>query len=296
MARNIVIRAMGNGGNVTMNVLISVCESFLVPAKVMLYSLSQQNENLKIYLIYSSLTKEQITELSEYVTNTCHAELFAIYGGDYFKDVPLSKQYGKPELYYRLLAPYILPEEMERILYLDADIIINGSLRDFYDQSFDGAYAAFVMDRFYFCDEVQAQKKKLGLKDEDVYFNSGVVLFNLPEFRRNISFDDIMNFIDEHRESLFYFDQDILNCMLLEHKKLCDLKYNFQAYPFESLKLSDIEKDTVVLHYTDLPKPWNPAYQGTLGYLYWKNAIKAGFVEEYLEYWHEREILAEKAE
>ena len=101
-----------------MNVLISVCESFLVPAKVMLYSLSR-----------------------------------------HIQEVPLSKQYGKPELYYRLLAPYLLPEEMERILYLDADIIINGSLREFYQQSIDGAYAAFVMDRFYFCDEVQTQKK-----------------------------------------------------------------------------------------------------------------------------------------
>ena len=262
----------------------------------MLYSLSQHNKNLKIYLIYSSLTEEQINQLREYVTNTCHAELFALYGGDFFKDVPLSKQYGKPELYYRLLAPYILPEEMERILYLDADIIINGSLHEFYQQSFDGEYAAFVMDRFYFCDEVQVQKKKLGLKDEDVYFNSGVMLFNLSEFRRNISFDDIMNFIEEHREKLYYFDQDILNCMLLEHRKLCDLKYNFQAYPFESLKLSDIEKDTLVLHYTDQPKPWNPTYQGTLGYLYWKNALKAGFVEEYLEYWHERALQAEKTE
>ncbi|MBP2660068.1 MAG: glycosyl transferase family 8 [Firmicutes bacterium] len=151
------------------------------------------------------------------------------------------------------MAPYILPESIDRILYLDADIIINGSLHELYEQDFEGAYAAVIKDRFDFCDEVVLQKQKLGMIDSDVYFNSGVMLMNLSVFRENIKLNDIMEFIEEHRDKLFYFDQDILNCLLLEHKKLCDLQYNFQAYPFEKLDL-----------------------------------FKAGFVQEYLEYWEEK--------
>ena len=273
-----------------MNILISVCEEFLTPAKIMLYSLSQHNENLKIYIIYNSLTAEQIEELDLYVNQKCNAELYPILADGYFKDVPLSEQYGKPELYFRLLAPYILPQELERVLYMDADMIVNSSLEDFYNQDFDGAYAAVVKDRFGFCDEVVAQKKKLGMEDEDVYFNSGLILFNMKLFRENITFDDIMKTIEVHREDLFYFDQDILNCLLLNNKKLCDVKYNFQAYPFEELTLSEIESTTVILHYTDRPKPWNSSYSGKLAYMYWSNALKAGFIEEYLEYWHDREL------
>jgi lipopolysaccharide biosynthesis glycosyltransferase len=85
---------------------------------------------------------------------------------------------------------------------MDVDIIVYASLNDFYNQSFDGAYAAVIKDRFDFCAEVVAQKKKLGMKDEDVYFNSGFILFNLNLFREHISFDDIINFIDEHRKIL----------------------------------------------------------------------------------------------
>lgn len=273
-----------------MNILISVSEAFLIPVKIMLYSLAQHNKDLKIYIIYSSLTSEQIADLKQYVEQKCKAELYPVLADRYFKEVPLSEQYSKPELYYRLLAPYILPQELDRILYLDADIIVNLSFDDFYNQPFDGAYAAVVKDRFDFCDGIVTQKKKLGLKDEDVYFNSGLILFNLKLFREKISFDDIMNFIDEHREELLYFDQDILNCLLLDHKKLCDMKYNFQAYPFEELKLSDIEQTTVALHYTDLPKPWDPIYLGKLAYPYWSYALKAGFVDEFLEFWYKKEL------
>lgn len=258
-----------------MNILISVCESFLTPVKVMLYSLSRHNSGLCIYFFHGSLTLGQLAGLNEFVEEKCNAKLNVIEASDYFKDIPLSEQYSKPELYYRLLAPYILPQELERILYMDADMIVNASLSEFYHQSFDGAYAALVSDRFYFCDEVQEQKKKLGMKAEDIYFNSGLILFNLKLFRDNISLADIMDFIKENKEKLFYFDQDILNCLLLGHKKLCDEKFNFQAYPFEDLTLEDIE-NTVVLHYTDRPKPWEPSYRGNLAYPYFSMAQQAG--------------------
>lgn len=271
-----------------MNILISVCEAFLLPVKVMLYSLSQHNDALKIYIFYSSLTSEQIEDLSHFVQYKCKGALYPISADGYFKDVPLSKQYGKSELYYRLLAPYILPKELDRILYMDADMIVNASIDEFYNQEFDGAYAAVIKDRFDFCDEVVAQKKKLGMKPEDIYFNSGMMLFNLRLFRENISIDDIMNFIDEKRDVLFYFDQDILNCLLLDHKKLCDEKYNFQAYPFEDLKINDIE-NVSVLHYTDQPKPWDIKYPGKISYFYWSNLLKAGFIDEYLKFLYDRE-------
>ena len=271
-----------------MNILISVCEEFLKPAKIMLYSLSKYHDDLNVYLLYGSLSEESIDEFKSFLADKCHTTLFSIQALGFFKNVPLSEQYSKPEIYFRLLAPYILPESIDRILYLDADIIINGSLLDFYEQDFEGAYVAVTKDRFDFCDEVVLQKKKLGMKDSDIYFNSGVMLLNLRAFRDNIKLTDIMEFIDENRDKLFYFDQDILNCLLLDHKKLCELQYNFQAYPFEQLDLFDIMKTTTVLHYTDQPKPWNPKYSGTLDYFYWSNALKAGFVQEYLEYWEDK--------
>lgn len=271
-----------------MNILISICESFLTPAKVMLYSLSRFHNDVDIYLLYGSLTKEEIRELEIFLINKCNARLHPVCASGFFTNVPLSGRYKKPELYYRLLAPYLLPAELDRALYLDADIIINGSLEEFYNQSFENSYAAVVNDRFDNCDKVVMIKTKLGLKQEDVYFNSGVILFNLGLFRKKIKLEDIMALIEEKREVLRYFDQDVLNCLLQDHKKLCSSEYNNQTYPFDHFSLSDIEASSTVIHFTGLPKPWNPDYDGTLDYLYWRNALNAGFVEDYLNYWEKK--------
>lgn len=251
-----------------MNILISVCGDFLVPAKVMLYSLSKQNKDLHIYLIYKSLSDKQLSELTAFVNTVCNSELTAFLADDCFTDAPLSEQYGKPELYFRLLAPYILPQELDRILYLDADIIIKEDLSDFYYQQFSDEYAAIVKDRFDWCDDVVNQKNALGMPAEAVYFNSGVILFNLTQFRKYISLEDILEFIKSRYNVLKFFDQDTLNILLLKHKKLCDEKWNFQVYPFEELTVEDV-KDMAVVHFTDHPKPWSTDYSGKLGGLYW---------------------------
>ncbi len=98
-----------------------------------------------------------------------------------------------------------------------------------YHRDLEGKYAAFVKDRYDFCDEVVAQKKKLGLSDEDTYFNSGVILFDLKVFRENIKLEAILEFIRENKEALRFFDQDTFNVLLRKHKKLCEEWYNFQV-------------------------------------------------------------------
>lgn len=271
-----------------MNLLISICESFLTPAKVMMYSLTRFHEDVDVYLLYSSLSKEEINDLELFLINKCNARLHPVCASGFFTNVPLSDRYKKPELYYRILAPYLLSAELDRVLYLDADIIINGSLNEFYNQSFEDNYAAAVRDRFENIDKVVLLKEKLGLKKEDAYFNSGVMLFNLTLFRKEIKLEDIMALIEEKREALRYFDQDVLNCLLKNHIKLCSQEYNTQTYPFDQCSLSDIKAAAVVIHYTGLPKPWSPDYNGTLDYLYWKNALNAGFTEDYLDYWEKK--------
>lgn len=258
-----------------MNILITINENFLFPAKVMLYSLAKYHRDLRIFMIYSEFSDEQLAELKEFVKQKCHAEFVPVMVENIFKDAPLSEQYGKPELYYRLMTPYVLPAELDRVLYMDADIIIKGDLSLFYEQDLEGAYAAFVKDRYDFCEEVVAQKKKLGLSDEDTYFNSGVILFDLKAFRENIKLEDILEFIKENRDALRFFDQDTFNVLLRKHKKLCEERYNFQVYPFEDLNIQDV-KDMVVVHFTDLPKPWDEKYNGHLDELFWSNVTEAG--------------------
>ena len=85
------------------------------------------------------------------------------------------------ESFYRLVLPEILPEEIERILYLDVDIVVNHSLKELYHTEFDGNALCACPEPFsgigvfQYRDEMFQEHVREGF----TYFNSGVLLMNL---------------------------------------------------------------------------------------------------------------------
>lgn len=108
-----------------MNILIAVDSNYIVPAKVMLKRLSiHLSEKLDIYLLYSSLREKHNEDLSRFCMKECGAELHPMYvERKTFNEMPLTGWFSV-EVYFRLIAPFILPENIKRILWIDADIII----------------------------------------------------------------------------------------------------------------------------------------------------------------------------
>jgi lipopolysaccharide biosynthesis glycosyltransferase len=68
--------------------------------------------------------------------------------------------------YFRLLLPSILPPLLERVLFIDSDIVINGSLEEFWTTPIDGYAMAAATDR-----NLDTQRKRLGLAPDSPYFN-----------------------------------------------------------------------------------------------------------------------------
>jgi lipopolysaccharide biosynthesis glycosyltransferase len=132
-----------------MNVLVTLNSNYLNPLKVMLKSLFINNpeEKFNIYVMHSSLTDEELQSLKAMIEGKGH-KLYAItVKGDYFKDAPIVKHYSK-EMYYRLLACKFLPPEVDKILYLDPDILIINSIKALYDTELEGyLFAAANHDR-----------------------------------------------------------------------------------------------------------------------------------------------------
>lgn len=259
-----------------MNILITACDSYMRHAITALQSFAENNplEKPCIYLISSSATQRQLERLKSF------GELHFIKPDNCFANAPLSAQFSRPEVYYRLLAPYILPPEVERILYLDSDVIISKPLRDFYRQPLDGICAAVVPDKDNWSDDVAKQNNMPGMSGGEQYFNSGVMLINTAEFCKTVSLDEIMLYIEEKRGEL----QDILNHFLRGRVRFCDSRYNYQVYAWEVHNPEKIAQDIEILHYTDHPKPWSPENKSPAAALYWRYALKAGFADEYLEY------------
>lgn len=180
-------------------------------------------------------------------------------------------------MYYRLLAPRLLPDTLDRVLYLDPDILVIGEVRPLYETALpDQLYAAAM---HYGLTGVSGPVGKLRLPnaETDMYFNSGVLLMNLPRLRRETSPAEVFAYAEKYRRALILPDQDILNSLYGERILAVDESiWNYDARKYETYRLSSQGKmnmdwvmaHTVFLHFCGKNKPWAPSYHGRFSALY----------------------------
>ncbi len=263
-------------GGKGMNILITLNSNYLKPLKVMLKSLfiNNPNEQFSIYLMHSTIKDEEIEDLKTFINNH-HSSLYVIFIDDhYFAQAPVLLHYTK-EMYYRLLAFKFLPNDLDRILYLDPDILIINPIRELYNTDIDDyLYAAAYHGKIAIkkINQIRLNPYKIV-----AYYNSGVLLMNLKLQRSQINEQEIYHFVENYHAKLILPDQDILNALYSKKIKGIDEKlYNFDARFYGQYKLLSngkcnldfIMKNTVVLHFCGKRKPWKKRYFGKFHVLY----------------------------
>ena len=265
-----------------MNVLISVNRSYLDKAATMLHSLrrNHNDDEITVYLCNRSLTCGEVEKFRKYLDKRLKMILEVV-------DMPMTEfdqlsdgnERFSVEVFYRVLAQFILPESVERILWLDADILICGSIHEFYYQDFDGKLLAACPDIAWNREDIEQIKRNLELPEEHVYFNSGVLLLNLEELRKKTTSKEIIQNALNISEHLTWPDQNLLNYLYTEQVKYCDLhKYNCQAEIFGELTPEQVD-GIVILHFAGVRKPWLFYYLHDLGKAaipYYKELISQG--------------------
>lgn len=136
----------------------------------------------------------------------------------------------------RIFMEDLIPKNVDRILYLDSDIIVTQNLLDLYNTNLDKKVIACVQD----CVSI-AHKQSLGIQREDVYFNAGVLLINMNNWRTahvgKILIEDFLSGGFAYKLA----DQDLLNKNLKNDKCIISLKYNYQSW-FRAFSIAQIEK------------------------------------------------------
>lgn len=189
-------------------------------------------------------------------------------------DLPIVDERFSVEMYSRILAQFVLPTEVDRILWLDADIVVLKDLYPFYNMDFKGK--GMIVCANIDSTSVEERKYKLGLDENNTYFNSGVLLINVEKLRRETTKDEIYAVITKMKEFLLYPDQDILNILYKNDILVVDHEiYNYQLNcekTIPSTKLNNI----VVLHYTGKAKPWKLRNIVSSSMPYWSIVKKQG--------------------
>ena len=217
-----------------------------------------------------------------------------------FSFLPLNRHWISITTYYRLFLTEILPTDIQKIIYLDCDIVADGDLSELWETNIDNEYAAVVED------EASAiHAARLGLNN---YFNAGVILLNIEKLResdfRNLWFE----YYYKNKDRIYMQDQDILNGVFNNNIKFVSLKWNANTKIFTKLCASSnhfytqeeerfAQKNRVLIHYTGTVKPWNFKEKHPLRYLYYCYLLKSPFKNKifyylysYLKYMFNRNI------
>ena len=191
-----------------------------------------------------------------------------------FRDSPVNRYYTKV-MYFRMLAPVILPSSVERVLYLDPDILVINSLLPLWEQDMSNylfAAASHAME-----EGIVDNINRLRLQTSSIYYNTGVLMINLVLCRQNTSPDQIFSFIEKNGHKLLLPDQDVFNALYGDRTlQIPDEVWNYDArkygqYYFRSNNLIDenwVIQHTAILHYCGKDKPWNAKYRYRFGSLY----------------------------
>lgn len=253
-----------------MNILIAIDSNYIEAAKVMLLSLAEHEaEHLDVFLLHCRLKCNEIKDMTEFIKLNCHGTLYEIYvNNDIFNGMPLGHQFTT-EIYFRLLAPSLLPKHISRILWLDADTIVIKPINDFYYQNMNGKALAVVPDTGSSAETLCAYRHNLGLCGEGTYFNSGVILFDLDNIRSQGKID-LIKLMYEYADRLKMPDQDVLNIAYDANSLVSDSQYNYQIRYNAETSLDEIKQGAAIIHYIGKVKPWNPRYKNDVKWFWWK--------------------------
>ncbi len=256
-----------------MHILCSTDQNYIMPTGVMMKSVSINNKDEVIrfhIIIDDSVSEQQKAQLEKVVeANNKHSVIFYIFDSSLLNTFPhigeVKREYMTKVTYYRLLVDKILPKEIDKIIYLDSDIIVDKSLAPLWQLDLSDKAIACVTDM----SEKLHDYGRLGYDSNLGYFNAGVLVMNLSYWRKHHITEQFLDIIYNYPERIRLHDQDILNIVFSQSKINLPFGYNLQngfLYKPEYLEIDrekysrDLEqafKDYIIIHYTDVIKPWH---------------------------------------
>ena len=259
-----------------MNLLVTLDQNYLPPLQVLLTSLyiNQPGEAVTLYLLHSGIPEGPLSQVARQCVGFGFSFRPVRLEGAGFARAPVTRQYPQ-EMYYRLLAPHLLPPEVHRALYLDPDILAINPLRPLWETPLEGRLFAAASHKGK--TELVNNLNQARLGTESKYFNSGVLLIDLDAGRREIVPEDVFRYAETHAKGLLLPDQDILNALYGNRTlELDDTLWNYDARNYKTYLLRSagvcdlawVMAHTGLLHFCGKAKPWQSGYLHRFGVLY----------------------------
>lgn len=241
----------------------STDNNYLQYCEVMLCSVFENNKDLNfhVHLLHSELTSEAISSL----TGLCnrYGEIISFYRIDDAMLDKVNRRENSPvsiATYYRILLPELLDDSIDKIFYLDCDVIVLDSIKPLYELNLEGYGVAAVKDASPY-DSYHRELMGLDLKKDA--FCAGVMMINLDYWRKHNSKKELLDYSNTKQERVYLEDQDALNYVFRGH--WFQLPYKWAKTPLsigiidQNMKIFDQLEYAFsprIIHYAGPMKPW----------------------------------------
>lgn len=137
--------------------------------------------------------------------------------------------------YARLFAGSILPENLDKVLYIDCDTMFNGDMRKLFDMDLADNLVGGVLDPLI----SRTYKKEIKIPMDEPYINAGVLIIPLNQWRSERMEQRFVDYLVANEGKVHHHDQGIINAVCMGRKKILPPQFNVMSnslcYPWKEL-------------------------------------------------------------
>ena len=260
-------------------VVTAVNDSYAEASATMLLSLALNlvpDASVDVHVLYLSLSSDSKSLIER---AACHDRIrisFKKIDQTRINDLKVSGHISI-DTYSRLLIADTL-SEFEKVIYLDADLIVQSSICELWHMPLDGKHLAAVPlslpeSAYMGGSRGVPSHRHLGIPARTRTFNAGVMVLDLALWRRDMIAEEVLDYLREFARSVLWWDQDGLNAILYQRWQALHPVWNVMSNHLGSMSspedstLSAEEFNLVrdspkIVHYAGPEKPWQAGYRG----------------------------------
>lgn len=253
-------RSFANDFKYPINICFCIDEGYVPYLGAVLTSLIDSNKHntIDIYVLTSDVSESSKQRLEAAVKAITNFTITFVNAKD--QNIKRLEAGGhiSSATYIRFEIPELL-SKIDKVLYLDADLIILDDIVDYWNIDISEYYVAAVENPFF------DRYSSLGMKPSYGYFNAGVLLINLSKWRKDNVKEKALDFLNENKINAIMYDQDALNAIFSGCWKKVGLRWNLQTsylrrklqLPTHITEITDAYNTPGIIHFSSSSKPWD---------------------------------------
>ena len=243
-------------------IVVSADNTYAKHLGVMLYSLLSTTDCLSKLIIHvfdGGISRSNVEKIRNLVSKYGADVHFIKIDRSLFEKYPVSNHL-RQSTYYRIAIQYVLCPSYSKAIYLDCDIVIIKDISTLWEIDLSNQILFAVEDSGF------ENNERLFMSKSTLYFNAGVLLINLDNWRKADISGRAHKFIQEYPDRLFLHDQDALNAVICGNWQQLHPRWNQQTKmfrlrseetAFSEQELSEALHSPAIVHFTESSKPWH---------------------------------------